>query len=178
MTPCYTSRSFLSFFLLLLCVANLSVAKTNQTTWTPAQDDCPYPLTLCNEVESWPETFLDDILEPYFKDPWDAAVPGDREYIWWALAGGETGRWWWDVEEEQSRKHVHDSEEEDANSRPDRAFGLIKREHEEIAESNRRLQELSDERWKPGGEGFCCRKEEKCLGLSVDRSVVVCMDEE
>ena len=153
---------------------------------------CPSPRSLCNRVEASKPEHLDDALEAYFADGLGTAMGGDRELVWWALAGGEEGRWWWEskiaapakpyitvtkrgaqlneTEEEKEQRMAKDKEEYEVRQQEERR----QREMEQARE-----QKLKDEttNWPDSQRGFCCEEGFTCLALSVDSSLVYCFSE-
>ncbi|KAF8453887.1 hypothetical protein BDZ91DRAFT_45815 [Kalaharituber pfeilii] len=157
---------------------------------------CPSPLSLCNEREAYYDIHLDEVLDAYFSDPYDTALGGDRELVWWALAGGDEGRWWWDQSNVKKGekfkwkddtiivKRAVDVNSEDAGTNDnyvkepenETEEERVEREIKEFEEETRREHE-EGRNWEEREAGFCCDESSKCLGLKVDRSLVVCFDE-
>ncbi|KAF8420725.1 hypothetical protein EV426DRAFT_611953 [Tirmania nivea] len=153
---------------------------------------CPRPRSLCNRVEASKSEGLDDALEAYFADGLGTALDGDRELVWWALAGGEEGRWWWErdsngqfksynritkratqlneTEEEKEERMARDKEEYEARHEEERRQREIERARE---------QRLNDKgtRWPDSQRGFCCEEGFTCMSLGVDTSLVYCFSE-
>ena len=153
---------------------------------------CPSPRSLCNHAEASKSEFLDDALEAYFADASGPALRGDRELVWWALAGGAEGRWWWDynsktqarpysriikretqlneTEEEKEQRMAKDKEDYEVRQEEER------REREREREREQRLKDEGTE-WPNSQRGFCCNEGFTCVGLSMDTTLVYCFSE-
>jgi len=158
----------------------------------PEIQRCPRPQSLCNPGEAIKSDHLDDAITTYFGDGFGNALGGDRELVWWALAGGEEGRWWWEgdsngqtkpdkritkrgaqlneTEEEKEQRMVKDKEEYEARKEEEKR----QREIDQARE-----QQLKDEstNWPDSQRGFCCQEGFTCMALSVDSSLVYCFSE-
>jgi len=154
---------------------------------------CPSPRSLCNRAEASKTEFLDGALETYFTNKLGPAHEGDRELVWWALAGGGEGRWWWEGSNNGQGKPYNritkrgtqlneSKEEKEQRMAKDKAAYEAKQEEERRQREMQREREerLKDEstNWRDSERGFCCGQGFTCMGLSVDNSLVYCYSEE
>ncbi|KAI5807825.1 hypothetical protein DFH27DRAFT_607505 [Peziza echinospora] len=154
---------------------------------------CPMPYSLCNPDQADLNHKLDTVLNTYFDDQSTLARPGDRELVWWALAGGDAGRWWWDrklrnsQELQQELKKLNkftkrqfdvsksDKEKEEQHLRQEQ------QKKEEEREAQRKLEQEERDRWNSTAwdeidYGYCCQEKFSCLPLSIDKTLVLCTD--
>ncbi|KAF8434016.1 hypothetical protein BGX38DRAFT_179996 [Terfezia claveryi] len=153
---------------------------------------CPSPRSLCNRAEASKSESLDDALGTYFADEMDTALGGDRELVWWALAGGEEGRWWWEAEGNIQIKHPNSitkrvTQLNETEVEKEQRMARDKEEYESRQEEEKRQrgrerareQKLREQgtNWPDSQRGFCCEEGFTCTALSMDSSLVYCFSE-
>ena len=187
--PTYNSPALLIIAVLFL----LLHIPTFAATTTPSEvTRCPSPRSLCNRSEASKSERLDDILETYFADELGTALGGDRELVWWTLAGGEEGRWWWEgnhngqakpynwITKRGAQLNETKAEKEQRMAKDKEEYELRQEEEKRQRELERaREQKLRDEstNWPDSQRGFCCEEGFTCMALSMDSSLVYCFSE-